>query len=65
MESSPASRHIPDFVKVTHIAADGWAKRELEGLWLYPGRSIVARFSDGTRMRIATAASARTAFLAA
>jgi hypothetical protein len=52
-------------VKVTQIEADGWARRELAGVWLYPGRSIVARFSDGRAMRIATAAPARTAFMAA
>jgi hypothetical protein len=52
-------------VKVMKIAADGWAKRELQSLWLYPGRSVVARFSDGAAMRIATAAPMRTAFMAA
>jgi hypothetical protein len=52
-------------VKVTRIEADGWAKRELISLWLYPDRRIVARFSDGAAMRIATAAPARAAFMAA
>jgi hypothetical protein len=52
-------------VKVTRLAADGWAKRELQSLWLYPGRSVVARFSDGAAMRIATAAPVRAAFMAA
>ncbi len=52
-------------VKITRMAADGWVKRELLGLWLCPDRSIVARFSDGAELRIATAAPARSAFLAA
>ena len=53
-------------VKVTRISADGWAKRELQSLWLYPDRSIIAGFSDGTVARIATAAPARAgAILAA
>jgi len=52
-------------VKVTRAEADGWAKRELLSLWLYPDRKVVARFSDGSAMRIATAAPARSAFLAA
>ncbi len=46
-------------VTVTRISADGWVKRELLGLWLLPDRSIVARFSDGTDARIATAAATR------
>jgi len=52
-------------VKITRISADGWVKRELQGLWLCPDRSIVARFSDGSEARIATAAPARAAILAA
>ena len=53
-------------VKVTRISADGWAKRELQSLWLYPDRGIVARFMDGTQARIATSAPARmSAILAA
>ena len=52
-------------VKVTRISADGWVKRELLGLWLFPGRSIVARFSDGSETIIATAAPARSAAILA
>ena len=52
-------------VKVTRISADGWVRRELLGLWLYPGRSIVARFSDGSETIIATAAPARSAAILA
>jgi len=52
-------------VKVTRASADGWAKRELESLLLYSGRSIVARFSDGTERQIATAAPARAAAILA
>ena len=52
-------------VKVTRISADGWVKRELLGLWLFPGRSIVARFSDGSESIIATAAPARSAAILA
>lgn len=55
----------PGLVKVTRIAADGWTKRELQSLWLYPDRSIVARFSDGAGSRIATAAAARSAAILA
>jgi hypothetical protein len=52
-------------VKVTHASADGWAKRELQSLWLCPDRAVVARFADGTSARIATAAPAHSAILAA
>lgn len=52
-------------VKVTRISADGWGKRELLSLWLYPDRGIIAQFSDGAEMRIATAAPARASVLAA
>ena len=52
-------------VKVTRISPDGWVKRQLLGLWLYPGRSIVARFSDGSDTKIATAAPARSAAILA
>ncbi len=52
-------------VKVTYASADGWGRRELAGLSLYPDRSIVARLSDGTETRIATAAPAFTAAMAA
>ncbi len=52
-------------VKVTRISADGWAKRELLSLWLYPDRSIIAQFSDGAETRIATAAPARSAAILA
>ncbi len=52
-------------VKVTRLCADGWTKRELKGLWLYPSRSIVACFSDGTRKCIATAAPVHAAAHAA
>lgn len=52
-------------VKVTRASADGWARRELQGLSLYPDRSIVARFSDGTESRIATVAPARAAAILA
>lgn len=48
-------------VKVAQASADGWAKRELQNLLLYPDRSIVARFSDGAETRVATAAPARAA----
>ena len=52
-------------VKIARISGDGWVKRELQGLWLCPDRSVVARFSDGSETRIATAAPARAAILAA
>ncbi len=53
-------------VKVTRASADGWARRELQGLLLYSDRSIVAQFSDGTERQIATAAPSRAvAILAA
>jgi hypothetical protein len=52
-------------VKVTHASADGWGRRELAGLFLHPDRSIVARLSDGTETRIATAAPAFAAAMAA
>ena len=45
-------------VKVTRLAADGWGRRELEGLALHPDRAVVARFSDGTQAQIAIAAPA-------
>jgi hypothetical protein len=45
-------------VKITRLTADGRARRELESLALYPDRSVVARFSDGTKAKIATAAPA-------
>jgi hypothetical protein len=48
-------------VKTVCLRADGWCKRELKSLWLYPDRSIVARFSDGSAQPIATAAPGRTA----
>ena len=47
------------------ISADGWAKRELLSLWLYPDRSIIAQFSDGAQTLIATAAPARSAAILA
>ncbi len=52
-------------VKVTRISADGWVKRELQSLWLCPDRRVIARFSDGTEARIATAAPARPAAILA
>jgi hypothetical protein len=48
-------------VKITRLTADGRARRELESLALYPDRSVVARFSDGTKAKIATAAPASVA----
>ncbi len=45
-------------VKVTHLHADGWAKRQLLGLWLDAGNRVVALFSDGAQKTIATAAPA-------
>ncbi len=48
-------------VKVTRLSGNGWARRELKSLMLYPDRSIVARFSDGAQQRIATAAPMRAA----
>jgi hypothetical protein len=50
-----------ELVKITRLTADGRAKRELESLALYPDRSIVARFSDGAKAKIATAALASAA----
>ena len=50
---------------MTHASADGWGRRELAGLFLHPDRSIVARLSDGTETRIATAAPAFAAAMAA
>src|SRR5208337_2437262 len=52
-------------VKVARISADGWAKRELQSLWLYPDRRVIARFSDGSEARVATAAPARSAAILA
>lgn len=52
-------------VKVTRASADGWAKRELRSLFLYPDRSIVAKFSDGDERPIAMAAAAKASILAA
>ena len=52
-------------VKVTRAAADGWGKRELRELILYPDRSIAARFSDGSESHVATAAPARAAAILA
>jgi hypothetical protein len=43
-------------VKVTTLCADGWPKRELRALNLYPGGGIVAQFSEGAAKKIATAA---------
>ncbi len=48
-------------VKITQLTADGWAKRQVLSLMLYPGRSIAATFSDGRKELIATAASPRAA----
>jgi hypothetical protein len=45
-----------ELVKITRLTSDGRAKRELESLALYPDCSIVARFSDGMKAKIATAA---------
>ncbi|MBI4724557.1 MAG: hypothetical protein HY765_06130 [Rhodomicrobium sp.] len=45
-------------VKVTRLQADGWMKRSLAGLLLFPDRSVAARFSDGVQETIATAAPA-------
>jgi hypothetical protein len=45
-------------VKITHLRADGWVKRELLSLMLNPDCSIAARFSDGAQMTVATAAPA-------
>jgi hypothetical protein len=45
-------------VKITRLSTSGWAKRDLLSLLLYPDRSIVARFSDGTQKAMATAAPA-------
>jgi hypothetical protein len=50
-----------ELVKITRLTADGRARRELESMALYPDRSIVARFSDGIKEKIATAAPASTA----
>jgi flagellar hook protein FlgE len=50
-----------ELVKITRLTADGRAKRELESLALHPDRSIVARFSDGAKAKIATAAPASVA----
>jgi hypothetical protein len=47
-----------ELVKITRLTADGRAKRELESLTLHPDHSIMARFSDGTKAKIATAAPA-------
>jgi len=56
---------LSGLVKVTRASADGWARRELRDLLLYPDRSIVARFSDGTKKQVATAAPARAAAILA
>jgi hypothetical protein len=50
-----------ELVKITRLTADGRAKRELEGLALHADRSVVARFSDGAKAIIATAAPASAA----
>jgi hypothetical protein len=50
-----------ELVKITRLTADGRARRELENLALYPDRSIVARFTDGMKEKIATAAPASAA----
>lgn len=52
-------------VKVARISPDGWTKRELQSLWLYPDRRVIARFSDGSEAQIATAAPARSAAILA
>jgi hypothetical protein len=50
-----------ELVKITRLTADGRAKRELESLTLQPDRSIVARFSDGVKAKVAMAAPASAA----
>jgi hypothetical protein len=50
-----------ELVKITRLTADGWTRRELESLALYPDRNIVARLSDGVTVKIATAAPASAA----
>jgi len=52
-------------VKVTRVCADGWGKRELQGLWLYPNQAIAAHFSDGAQAVIGTAAPAHVPAMAA
>jgi hypothetical protein len=46
-------------VKVTHLSADGWMKRDLLALTLDPSKRVVARFSDGKQTTIGTAAKAQ------
>lgn len=47
-------------VKVTHLSGDGWAKRSLQDIRLFPGGDVTAYFSDGKALRIGIAAVSQT-----